>query len=112
MLDTLSFPPKESGTPTEARFSSIPDISGYIPQVNVDGFQFPFLLCNTDDIRTDLFSWDDPYNSYDYWNLIYDIPQIAQETKGFDTDDANGEDETSYNLDKLFSIVKDWGGSS
>ena len=78
----------------------------------MDGYQFPFLLCGTDDINTDLYSWDDPYNSYDYWNLIHDIPRIAQKEKELDSDDADFENEASYNLDTLFSIVKDWGKSS
>ena len=107
-----SFPKKTRGTPTEARFSDVPEISGYIPQVIVSGYQFPFFLCDTDGISTDLFSWDDPYKSHDYWNLLKDIPQIAQKKIELDTDQADVEDEVSFEVDMLFSIVKDWKGSS
>ena len=42
------------GEPVADRFTDVPEISGYIPQVQVAGYEFPFLLCDIDEIATDL----------------------------------------------------------
>ena len=53
---------------------------GYVPQLTVPGFNFPFLICNVDDIDVRLIGWN-PYGqekndhfNYDKHNLIYDVP--------------------------------------
>ena len=110
------------GEPVTDRFTDVPEISGYIPQVQVAGYEFPFLLCDIDEIATDLLGWDDPYHSYDHWNLIYDIPAVAakkREHRELTCDDAyvgdeteeSPEDNTSKDL-YLFSTVHDWDTSS
>jgi hypothetical protein len=110
------------GAPVDGRFTDIPQISGYIPQVQVDGYQFPFLLCDIDEIGLDLLGWDDPYHSYDYWNLIFDIAEVAEkkrQERELTTDDAyvadSFEDQPmKSNLSNLliFSTVKDWNTSA
>lgn len=114
---------KVEGKPTLDLFSEVPEVNGFIPQVIVNGFQFPFLLCDIDNVGDDLLSWDDPYNSYDFWNLIYDIPSVAQkkrEERELTANDAYVGDHvidtvqlSSRTIDqKIFSIVKDWGGKT
>lgn len=116
-----------NGEPSPERFSSIPEVSGYIPQVSVDGYQFPFLLCDIDYISNDLLSWDDPYNSYDFWNLIYDIPEVAErkrKERELTTNNAYVGNDGVKKLTKmesvrtaaaqnakLLSIVQDWNDS-
>ena len=65
-----------------------------------------------------MLGWDDPYNSYDYWNLIFDVPQIAdmkrneRDLKPNDTYVKNndiGEYQETQDSGKAFSIIKDWG---
>jgi hypothetical protein len=53
---------------------------GYIPSLDVDGFHFPFLACDIDDIDVKLIEWKDPnhrgenaHRQYDAHNLIYDV---------------------------------------
>lgn len=109
-----------SGKPTEKRFSDVPTICGFIPQVHVDGYQFPFLLCDIDSVHQDLMSWNDPYNTYDFWNLIYDIPAVAQvkrQKRELTTNDAYVDDDEDaleedipekMKISKLVSVVGDW----
>ena len=126
------------GDPVPHRFSDLPDVIGYIPQVYVNGYQFPFLLCDIDNIRgNDLLSWNDPERSYDYWNLIFDVPELAamkRKEREIETDDAyvadsssfsskptisfNGQDEVEMEDSggisepaEIFSVVQDWDTS-
>jgi hypothetical protein len=55
-------------------YSSNDDIHLYIPQIRRGGMQFPLLACDVDHIDHSLIGWTDPVRSYDYWNMIYDIP--------------------------------------
>ncbi len=70
------------GTDQRKDFSSGVGIEsfGYIPSLEVDGFHFPFLACNIDDIDVRLIKWKDPnhkredaHRQYDEHNLIYDV---------------------------------------
>ena len=75
------------------RFSEVKEIFGYVPQMKVNGFQYPFLLADIKSLNDkDLIGWDkesDP--SYDTQNLVNDI---QPDTVSID--------------ESLFSIVKDW----
>lgn len=55
-------------------FSSNDDINLYIPQIRGWGLPFPLLACDIDHIDHSLIGWSDPIRTYDYWNVIYDIP--------------------------------------
>ena len=75
------------------RFSEVKEIFGYVPQMKVNGFQYPFLLCNIKGLcDKDLIGWDkETDTSYDSQNLVnYVQPDIVS------VDES------------LFSIVKDW----
>ena len=116
------------GEPTKEKFSELNDVVGYIPQVNVPGYEFPFLLCDIDSIAPDLLGWRDPTNSYDFWNLIYDIPHVSErkrQQRELITNDSHVGDtdmnRSSFEISpktaavfakqnaRLFSIVQDWG---
>ena len=88
-----AFVSKVSGEPMDDRFSEVGEIFGYVPQVRIDGFQYPFLLCNIADLHDkDIIGWDkqsDP--SYDSQNLVNDV-----QPGNIPIDES------------LFSIVKDW----
>lgn len=53
----------------------------YIPSLVVDGFHFPFLACDIDDVDANLIGWKDPnhkeendiHRQYDEHNLIFDV---------------------------------------
>ena len=45
------------------------------------GHPFPFLICDIDDIDQGLIGWNDPTRSYDYYNLIFDIPHESLRRK-------------------------------
>mmetsp|Transcript_8946 Transcript_8946/g.9816 ORF Transcript_8946/g.9816 Transcript_8946/m.9816 type:complete len:380 (-) Transcript_8946:176-1315(-) len=110
------------GEPTPDRFSDVPSINGYIPQVKVPGYQFPFLVCDIDTINEGLMGWKDPYNSYDFWNLIYDIPEVAEKKRQeriLHADEAYvGDEGLAKDISQkikydgqIFSIVQDWDTS-
>jgi hypothetical protein len=55
-------------------FSSNDAISLYVPQIRSGGLPFPVLACDIDHIDHSLIGWSDPIHTYDYHNMIYDIP--------------------------------------
>jgi hypothetical protein len=55
-------------------FSSNPEIFAYVPQIKKIGQPFPYLACDIDDIDQGLIGWNDINHSYDYYNVIFDIP--------------------------------------
>jgi len=58
-------------------FSDIPERVGYVPKVNIPGYNFPFLICNIDNIDESLVGWWDPKKSYDHNNMMFDVPTVA-----------------------------------
>ena len=81
------------GVDQKIDFSSIQEISGYIPQVKVGGFLFPFLATDTDNIDKDfLIGWKDPHGTYDDWNLIYDVKYKGMKRRR--TQDGDGAEQS------------------
>lgn len=85
----------------------------------MDGYAYPFLLCDVDSIDPELIGWTDPYSSFDSHNLIFDVPKIAiakQNTRQLDADDNfasdDFEDDFVQVLDEsqphIFSLVRSW----
>ena len=70
-------------------FSSNDDIGLYVPQIRNSGLPFPLLACDVDHIDHSLIGWSDPVHSYDYWNMIYDIPWDGMPRQKFE-DHLNG----------------------
>jgi len=102
-----------TGTDQKIDFSSMP-IDGYVPQVKVWGYSFPLLACDVDGIDEGLIGWKDKNHSYDYYNLIYDIPFKGMKRLRRKEDDEEVEygvrslDETNLVRKPIFSIVKYW----
>lgn len=55
-------------------FSSNPEIFAYVPQIKLISQPFPYLVCDIDDIDQGLIGWNNPTHSYDFYNLIFDVP--------------------------------------
>jgi hypothetical protein len=55
-------------------FSSNPEIFAYVPQLKYVGHPFPYICCDIDDLDQDLIGWSDATRSYDYYNLMFEIP--------------------------------------
>lgn len=114
-------------------FSSNPEIFGYVPQMKRGGFPFPFLACNIDQIdsvsfyclwtmflyRTiysqacfssfvkNLIGWKDPYNHYDYHNLIFDVPWEGLHREKYTDSSAQVSDASAEPVRRpIFSIIK------
>lgn len=67
-------------------FSSDNDIVGYVPQIKVSGFLYPFIACDVDGIDESLIGWTDRGRSYDHHNLIFDVPWTGMpRQKNFDS---------------------------
>ena len=95
---------KSQGRAMEDSFSEVDDIKGYIPNVDIRGYEFPYLMCDISDIDPELIGWSanstvDP-NSY---NLTSDLPQVLRRTKSKKT---IGEE------NPVFSKVMHWPPSS
>jgi len=71
---THRFLVKTRGAPQHIDFSSNPDIFAYVPQIKRVSQPFPYLVCDIDDIDQGLVGWNDPAHSYDFYNLIFDVP--------------------------------------
>ena len=63
-----------SGKVQRIDFSCNPEIFAYVPQIKLPSFPFPFLACDIDDIYQELVGWTDSAKSYDYYNLMFDVP--------------------------------------
>ena len=61
-------------------FSSNEEIFGYVPQIKLDEFPFPLLACDIDDIDRGLIGWTDENRSYDFHNMIFDVPYEVSST--------------------------------
>ena len=96
------------------RFCDIEEIKAYVPQITIDGYTFPFLLCDVDEIDKEMIGWsnpEDPESNYDAHNIIFDIPKVADKKNAMREDPkiaflTNPADENSNA--PLFSIVKSW----
>eukprot|EP00591_Stephanopyxis_turris_P014023 CAMPEP_0195533256 /NCGR_PEP_ID=MMETSP0794_2-20130614/40124_1 /TAXON_ID=515487 /ORGANISM="Stephanopyxis turris, Strain CCMP 815" /LENGTH=273 /DNA_ID=CAMNT_0040665717 /DNA_START=565 /DNA_END=1386 /DNA_ORIENTATION=+ len=114
---------KPNGEDQEIDFSCVPDISGYVPQLGVGFSAFPLLICDIDEIDSRLVGWKDKSKSYDFYNIIYDIPyegmkrtrnkNVTNEeikpylgTQQIEID--NREASTRTDTKPMFSIVKHW----
>jgi hypothetical protein len=101
-------------------FSSIPDIDGYVPQVQTGSYAYPLLACNIDYIDQSLIGWNDPGNSYDDYNMIFDIPhasltrttRIIGSTRHWKKLKDHVDFIESDNIDRdakpIFAVVKQW----
>lgn len=90
-------------------FSSIQEISGYIPQVKVGGFLFPFLATDVEGIDKDfLIGWKDPHGTYDDWNLIYDVKKRMETQDGDGTESHGDSGERGKDVPEhpIFSLCK------
>jgi hypothetical protein len=77
------------------KVTHLEDIHGYIPQVKVKGFLFPFLICHITGIDEDLIGWKDKHHGYSPHSLVHDVQKIT----GSNVHHA------------VFSIVKQWNPS-
>jgi len=82
--------------PSEEKFDDVMEISAYIPQVQVSGFTFPFLLCETTNILEKHMGWTDPRgDGYEKHNLINDVQKIFER-----------QEEVHHSDEPIFDIVK------
>ncbi|CAJ1954597.1 unnamed protein product [Cylindrotheca closterium] len=87
------------GAAQEIDFSSNVEIFGYVPEILRAGQTLPFLCCDVDDYDEKMISWVDPNNSYDYYNLIFDVPHKSLRRTEF----ANDED-ISFDSKDMFGF--------
>ena len=79
-----------------------------------------FLLCDVDQVDSELIGWSDAYSTYDAHNIIYDVPKVATakyQIRDLRTDnscvsDNFVDDEVVEIVDDsgppIFAIVKSW----
>jgi hypothetical protein len=54
------------------------------------GHPFPYLCCDVDHFDQDLIGWNDASRSYDYYNLIFEIPHKSlRRTEKIDVNTRN-----------------------
>jgi len=58
------------------RFSSVESRSSYIPQVNSPMHPHPLIVCGYEQMDYELFDWQDPDNSYEYYNVTEDLSAV------------------------------------
>jgi len=63
-------------------FSSVQDISCYIPQVVSKEFSYPLIASCVDGVDTGLFEWKDADKPHEFYNIMQDAKEIL-----FGTDD-------------------------
>ena len=103
---------KPSGRATDLRFSDLPEIYGYVPQVKLFGSNYPALICDISTIDENLIGWIDPAYSYDRHNMIFDVPGVRQKVMKhrqslMRSASRDGEEEKGRKA-SIFSIVCDW----
>ena len=62
------------GISQQIDFSNVKEIFGYVPQIQLDSFEYPLLVCDTSDVNPSLIGWEPASKGHDYFNLTYDIP--------------------------------------
>ena len=103
-------------------FSSLPDKAAFVPQIKLINRPFPYLACDIDQLDQDLVGWNDPGRSYDYYNLIFDVPYPGmarkKRIKGNTRDTNQIQDQSEYSVSvseradrstahkPIFSIIK------
>ena len=103
-------------------FSSLPDKAAFVPQIKLINRPFPYLACDIDQLDQDLVGWNDPGRSYDYYNLIFDVPYPGmtrkKRIKGNTRDTNYIQDQSEYSVSAseradrstarkpIFSIIK------
>ncbi len=70
-----------ASTGSSLEFSKLEKVNGYVPQVRVQGFTFPLLICDIDEINLGLIGWEDLEHSYDWDNMIFDVPRMREYKK-------------------------------
>jgi hypothetical protein len=104
---------KPVGKTSNLRFDDSQELDGYVPSVSIPGYEYPFLLCDVDGLDEDLIGWKDPLLSYDFHNMIFDVPKKIRRIEVSITGDEN-EYETVFseaeveNARNLWSKVKYW----
>jgi len=71
---------KSQGRANEEAFSEVLEIEGYIPHVDIPGYEFPFLMCDITNIDDELIGWRG-HNANGFNTLIYDVPQVLRRRK-------------------------------
>jgi len=105
-------------------FSSETYIDAYIPQIVQPRYAFPILACDIDEVDQSLIGWNDPLESYDDSNIMFDMPyegmkrskKLNGDTRSYrmirDHPDYSQLVDTSMEPAKkhpiLFDIVKHW----
>jgi hypothetical protein len=79
----------------------------YVPQVKLSGYVFPLIACDVSGINEGLIGWKDKYHSYDFHNLMLDVPALSK----MKTTDAFGDDDDKYEELPIFSTIKDYDPS-
>eukprot|EP00814_Leptocylindrus_danicus_P011095 CAMPEP_0116013814 /NCGR_PEP_ID=MMETSP0321-20121206/5937_1 /TAXON_ID=163516 /ORGANISM="Leptocylindrus danicus var. danicus, Strain B650" /LENGTH=226 /DNA_ID=CAMNT_0003483409 /DNA_START=253 /DNA_END=930 /DNA_ORIENTATION=+ len=64
-------------------FSSVNEIFGYVPQAKLPEFDHPLLLCDVDEVDHGLIGYDLRNQSYDRYNIIYDVPFEGMKRRRF-----------------------------
>lgn len=57
-------------------FSDVRAIDSYIPNVSSPLIPYPLLLCNIQDIDTQLFNWKDDANPHSHYDVTNDVAEI------------------------------------
>jgi hypothetical protein len=97
---------KSSGEVQNVDFSSLGESSAYVPQVKLIGKPFPYLACDIDQLDQNLVGWNDPARSYDFYNLIFDVPFSGMKRKKRLTANTRGtrqiEDNSGYRVNSSY----------
>ena len=73
--------------------------------MKLPGYLFPFLLCDVDAIEKDLIGWSGYDESFDKYNMIFDVP------KSFSAK-MNEREGNAFEDPGIFSVVKQWKPTS
>ncbi len=95
---------KIQGKAMETCFSEVENIKGYVPNVDIKGYAFPYLICDTSQIDPDLMGWTSiSVGDANSFNLTSDLPQVLRRTKS---------KKVIAKENPVFSQIKHWPPSS
>lgn len=57
-------------------FSDVAARNGYIPQVNSALFAYPLIACDSEQVDSELYEWNDPDRPYSYYDLSKDAKKL------------------------------------